>query len=135
MLDINLQFFGGRGSSGAGGSGGGGGAKKASNAKGSASNPVSGGQLTNMSESERVTALNAMPAGTIVSKRATGGDTPIRYQKDASGQWHMEIKYNTIKRGKPVQTKEWMVSSDSSAQLAKFGYSNSSFSSVKYPKK
>lgn len=121
--------MGGRGSGGGSKGGGGGGL-------GSSSNPVTAGQLDKMTQTERTSALRAMPSGTIVSRRATAGDAPTRYQKDSSGRWHQEAVYNTVNsRGRLVQTKEWISYSISSSQLAVFAYSSSSFSSVKYPKK
>lgn len=123
--------------SGAGGARGGGGGGGAQSSVGSSSNPVTSGQLDQMSASERTSALRAMPEGTIVSKRATAGDEPTRYRKDGPDSWSMEVKSREFsnRTGKFSIKKSWSPVPATSSQLAQQLYSSSSFSSVKYPNK
>lgn len=124
--------MGGRGSGGAGGGGarGGGGG---GNRLGSSSNPVTAGQLDRMTETERKSALNAMPVGTSVSIAATPGSSPTQYVKTSSG-WEAVTTTKTVRGGRLVNTKTTYKVPSGSAGLAR--YANSTRTrQVKYPKK
>lgn len=95
MVNIKLQYFGGRGSGGGKRSGGGGGA----NAKGSASNPIASKEFDSMDKRQRTAALNAMPIGTRVLTHKVGyedgGETA--YVKTSEG-WKAEYTYTEASR-------------------------------------
>lgn len=142
MLEINFQFFGGRGSGGGKGSGGGGGG--ASKAKGSASNPVSASDLDSMNEKQRISAFNAMPVGTKVKSYNQGvtDDSGSTYVKTETG-WGREYTYKAAKGGKLVNKKgtipttlhQMAVSTGKFANGSEMGAEYKKFLSVRYPKK
>ena len=137
MLKISLQFFGGRGGGGSGGARGG---KRASKApvKGSASNPVTSGELDKMSATDRVSALNAMPEGTKVRIYNTRypGSPPESFVKKETG-WDREFTTKEVGRyGKFVDKKSYVpVDISHFASHIVAGKERVEFRSVRYPKK
>lgn len=125
MLYIGMQFFGGRGSGGgkAGGGGGGGGSK--ANKTGGENNRVTGGQLNNMSASERKEAMNNMPVGTKIGfSGRVGLDTQNFTMTKGADGWSGDRMF-----------KDAIVKGSSTAKDAFNHTWNIRINTVRYPKK